>query len=110
MFEEIVSNIVNTTITSFDFTYCVIVNIVTYITITFINDACKHSINTWFKRLIFGIVAIILAILYCLCGSEYKTILNSVIIAPVSWSWIFKPICNKLNIDYKKDNNLNDII
>ena len=30
-------------------------------------------------------------------------IFNSCIIAPVSWSWIAKPILNKLGIDYKKD-------
>lgn len=99
--EEVISTIVNNTINSFDFPFCVTVNIATYMFIkafTDIND--KNKISTWHKRIIFLIVSIISAIIYCLTGSEIKTIFNSVILAPVSWSWIFKPICDKLNVGY----------
>jgi hypothetical protein len=110
MIEEVISNIVNTTIASFDFPYCVIVNILTYITIKFINARNPRLLGTWNKRLVFFIVSVLVAIVYCSNGSDYKIIFNSIILAPVSWSWIFKPICNKLNIGYKLDKELNDIL
>lgn len=99
--EEIISTIINNTINSFDFSFCIIVNVATYMFIkafTDIND--KHKISTWKKRIIFLIVSIISAIIYYFAGGEIKTIFNSFILAPVSWSWIFKPLCDKLNIGY----------
>lgn len=110
MIEEVISNIVNTTIASFDFPYCVIVNLSTYITIKVVNAKSPKLLNTWGKRLVFFIVSILVAIVYCSSGSDYKIIFNSIILAPVSWSWIFKPICNKLNIGYKLDKELNNIL
>lgn len=99
--EEIISTILNNTINNFDFPFCITVNIATYLTIKTITDYKKKSrISTWNKRLIFLIISIIISIIYYLTGSELKTILNSFILAPVSWSWIFKPICDKLNIGY----------
>lgn len=99
--EEVISTIVNNTINSFDFTFCITVNIATYITIKTIIDYKKKSkISTWNKRLIFLIISTIISTIYCFTGSDIKTIFNSFIIAPVSWSWIFKPICDKLNIGY----------
>ena len=99
--EEVISTIINNTINSFDFTFCIAVNVATYITIKLITDYKKKSkVSTWNKRLIFLIISIIIAIIYYLTGSDPKTVLNSFILAPVSWSWIFKPICDKLNIGY----------
>lgn len=98
---EAISIIINNTISSFDFPFCISVNIATYIIIKLITDYKKKSkISTWNKRLIFLIISTIIATIYCLTGSEPKMILNSFILAPVSWSWIFKPICDKLNIGY----------
>lgn len=110
MLEEVISNIINTTIASFDFPYCVIVNLLTYLTIKVINARNTKLLQTWGKRLVFFIVSILVATVYCSNGSDYKIIFNSIILAPVSWSWIFKPICNKLNIGYKLDKELNDIL
>lgn len=99
--EEAISIIVSNTINSFDFPFCITVNIATYITIkTITNYKKKGKVSTWNKRLIFLIMSTIIATIYCLTGSEPKTILNSFILAPVSWSWIFKPICDKLNLGY----------
>lgn len=99
--EEIVSIIVNNTISSFDFSFCITVNIATYIIIKYITDNKKKSkISTWNKRIIFLIVSSLIASIYCITGSDIKTIFNSFILAPVSWSWIFKPICDKFNIGY----------
>lgn len=99
--EEAISTIVNNTINSFNFPFCITVNIATYITIKTITDYKKKSkVSTWNKRLIFLIISAIISTIYCLTGSDIKTIFNSFILAPVSWSWIFKPICDKLNIGY----------
>lgn len=99
--EEIISTIVNNIINSFDFSFCISVNIATYIVIkTITNYKKKGKISTWNKRLIFIIISTIIAIIYCLTGSEVRTVFNSFILAPVSWSWIFKPICDKLGVGY----------
>ena len=110
--EEIISTIVNNIINSFDFSFCITVNIATYLVIkTITNYKKKGKVSTWNKRLIFLAVSIILAIIYYLTGSEVKTILNSFILAPVSWSWIFKPICDKCNIGYNtKDGVLTSVL
>lgn len=102
--EDIITTITTNLITNFDFAFCATVNIATYLVIKAIID-CTNSdkINTWIKRLVFIIVSLIIASIYWLAGSDIKVIFNSFIIAPVSWSWIFKPICNKLNIDYKSN-------
>ena len=99
--EEVISTMITNTLSSFDFSFCIIVNIATYIVIKLITDCKKKGkVSTWNKRLIFLIVSIIIATIYGLTGSEPKTILNSFILAPVSWSWIFKPIFDKLNVGY----------
>ena len=99
--EEVILTIVNSIINSFDFTFCITANIATYITIKTITDYKKKGkVSTWNKRLIFLIISAIISTIYCLTGSDIKTIFNSFILAPVSWSWIFKPICDKLNIGY----------
>ena len=104
--EEVISTIINSVISSFDFTFCIIVNIATYLIIKAIITTDKFFTSTWFKRVVFLIVCTIISLVYYVTGSDIKIIVNSFILAPISWSWIFKPICNKLNIDYKiKDNN-----
>ena len=105
--EEIISIIVNNTINNFDFTFCIAVNIATYIVIKTITDYKKKSkVSTWNKRLIFLGISLLVAIIYCLTGSEVKTVFNSFILAPVSWSWIFKPICDKLGVGYNAKINV----
>ena len=63
------NEIISQTIQSFDFGYCLVVNVLTYIII----QVLKHynvTLNTW------------------------------AILAPVSWSWIFKPLCKTFKVDY----------
>lgn len=104
--EELILNIINNTINNFDISFCIIVNIATYLSINAINNIKKdNKLTTWNKRVIFLFVSIIIAIIYCIIGSDYKIIFNSLILAPVSWSWIFKPICVKFKIDYNKNKN-----
>ena len=101
MINEIIINIINNTISSFDIPFCITINIATYLIVNIINEIKQTTkLTTWNKRIIFLFASIIIGTIYCLLGSDYRTILNSVILAPVSWSWIFKPICAKLKIDY----------
>lgn len=104
MFEQTIIDAINTTLQSFDLTYCLVVNLFTYLIVQRFNiDDTVSNLNTWQKRLVFSIVCIIVAVVYYLTGNSIKVLFNSIILAPVSWSWIFKPICNKLNIGYSKD-------
>lgn len=99
--EETILTIINNTISSFDFSFCISVNVATYIVIKLITDYKKKGkVSTWNKRLVFLIVSTIIATIYCLTGSEIRIVFNSFILAPVSWSWIFKPICDKLGVGY----------
>ena len=103
---EYISQIVNTTIESFDFSFCVAVNILTYFIIKLIDELNgSKKVATWTKRCIMLISVICISIAYYITESNPKLIINSAILAPVFWSWIGKPICNKLNIDYRKDDN-----
>ena len=103
---EYISQIINITIESFDFGFCVAVNILTYLIIKFIDELNgSRKVSTWAKRGVMLIVVIIISIVYYFTGSNPKLIINSAILAPVFWSWIGKPICDKLNIGYRKDDD-----
>ena len=40
---------------------------------------------------------------------DIRVLINSIILAPISWSWVFKPIAKRMNWDYKDfDNKLNN--
>lgn len=99
--EEIFQNSIDGLINSFDFTYCVIVNVLAYLIISTTIMIRKQDIGTWIKRLILIGASLIVGIIYYIFDYNTQIIINSFILAPVSWSWIMKPICNKLHIDYK---------
>ena len=103
---EYISQIINTTIESFDFGFCVAVNILTYLIIKLIDELNgSRKVTTWTKRGVMLIAVIVISITYYIIGSNPKLIINSAILAPVFWSWIGKPICDKLNIGYRKDDD-----
>lgn len=106
---EIINNIIETTIYSFDFTYCILVNISTYTIIKTLDDINgDKNVPIWTKRMVLLISVAIISIIYYFINFDTKLILNSAILAPVSWTWIFKPICKKFKIDYKQiDKQLN---
>lgn len=100
MIEEMIQKVFN----NFDFTFILIVNVLTYILINvvdYLNGA--KVVSTLMKRALLVCSIVIVAGCYLYIGDyENKIILlNSAIVAPVSWSWIIKPICKKYNIDYK---------
>ena len=103
---EYISQIINTTIESFDFGFFFFFNILTYLIIKFIDEVNgSKKVSTWTKRGVMIISVITISIAYYIIGNNPKLIINSAILAPVFWSWIGKPICNKLNIGYRKDDD-----
>lgn len=100
---EIISNTIQTTLDSFDFAFCIIVNVLTYLIITVANELKSPKVLTkWNKRLVLIAVILLTGVAYYFVKSDIRTIINSAILAPVFWSWILKPICKKFDIDYKK--------
>ena len=98
---EILNNIIETTLNSFDFTYCIVVNLLTYVIIKLVDEARKRKTNIWIKRAILLFVISSTGVLYYVFNEDVKLILNSAILAPVFWSWLMKPLCKKFKIDYK---------
>ena len=100
--ETYLSQLIDLTLQSFDFGFCIVVNILTYLIIKIIDSKKNKSLTKWQKRLVLLSAILILSIVYYFIGSDLKLIVNSSILAPVFWSWIAKPICDKLGIDYRK--------
>lgn len=101
---SLVEEFINIFTSNFDIPYMLSVNVLTYTIIKLLDELNgKKKINTWTKRLVMIISSIILITLYNIYGNYENLIIliNSSIIAPVSWSWIFKPILKKLKLDYK---------
>lgn len=92
-------------VTNFDFALMLVINVITYGVIKFIDDVNGDKVpTTWQKRIVFLITAIVLGIIYKYCTDvPIRIIINSCIIAPVAWSWLAKPIAIKFGIDYKKN-------
>lgn len=100
---DIIQNIVNLIINSFDFGYCVIINVATYLVIKLIDELNGDKVvPVWGKRLVLISSILVIGTTYYFIDHNPKLLLNSSILAPVFWTWILKPICKKLDIDYKK--------
>lgn len=99
---EIINNIIQTTIHSFDFVYCLIVNILTYAVIKIIDEIRKNKLKTWVKRIVLLCCILSTGVVYWSLGKNLELLINSAILATVSWDLVFKPICTKLGIDYTK--------
>lgn len=100
--EQIISQLIS----NFDFALMLIINIITYFVIKFIDEANgDKQPTTWQKRIVFLIVAIIVGVIYKVTTNiSINIIINSCIVAPVAWSWLAKPIASKFGIDYKQKN------
>lgn len=103
---DFVNQIVDSIVQSFDFGYCVAVNILTYIIIKIFDKRKEKHLSTWQKRVVLLVCIVVLSVIYYFIGADMRIVANSIILAPVSWSWIFKPMCRLFNIDYKKFNVL----
>lgn len=99
-----IEDIVSTTFESFDFSFCIAVNVLTYLIIKLIDDCNgQQTTSSWTKRLVMLCCVILVGVFYYITETNLRLIMNSAILAPVFWSWIGKPICKKLDIDYNKD-------
>lgn len=103
--ERLIDFIVNQIMTNFDFSYMVVVNILTYLFIKFIDTANgDKAVSILVKRLMLIISIVLVTGVYILSGYDNKIVLlNSAIAAPVAWSWIFRPIVVKFGIGYKRN-------
>lgn len=103
--ERLIDFIVNQIMTNFDFAYMVVVNILTYLFIKFIDTANgDKAVSILVKRLMLIISIVLVTGVYILSGYNNKIVLlNSAIAAPVAWSWIFRPIVVKFGIGYKRN-------
>lgn len=102
--EQIIFQLIN----NFDFALMLIINVVTYFIIKIIDEFNGDKLpTTWQKRIVFVISAILVGIIYKYTTNiSINVIINSCIIAPVAWSWLAKPIAQRLGIDYKHKNLL----
>lgn len=98
--------IIHQLIQSFDFAFILIVNVLTFIIIKILDELNgTKRVTTWNKRMCYLIVAIIASFTYIhLCNADARIIINSAIVAPITWSWLAKPIAGKFGIDYRKYN------
>lgn len=96
--------IINQIISNFDFAYMFVVNILTYILIKIVDWANGDKVvPIWQKRLLLVISIIIVTCVYISVEYDNKIILvNSSIVAPIAWSWILRPIFNKLGAGYRQ--------
>lgn len=92
---------------SFDIIYILMINIVTYFlikTVDYFNGDKKVPVLT--KRIFLVLATIIMFCIYKYNNyDDALRLINSSIAAPVIWTWILKPIINKLKIGYKQDNS-----
>ena len=100
---EQINNILEQVISNFDFAYMISINTLTYIIIKFIDFVNgERPVKRWAKKLV-----LVLSTIFCCIIYKYFTditnsvLINSTILAPVAYSWIFKPILKKLNINYR---------
>lgn len=106
--EQIIDYIINNILSNFDFRYMLSVNVLTYIIIKVIDELNKEKkVSTLIKRVVLVISIVLISIVYKLIGYDNNIeLVNSAILAPVFWSWIAKPICSKLGINYKQINDV----
>lgn len=103
-FGNILSEILRTTATSFDFAFVICVNVLAYLVIKLVDKLNGNKVvSTWNKRVITLVCAVLMGIIYfSLKLGDVKVVLNSIILSFVFWSWIMKPILGFFKIDYKK--------
>ena len=98
-----IENIIDYTINNFNFGYIISINVLAYFIIQLIGYFAKKKINKGVKIVVTCICSICMFLLYGEISDITKDVLiNSTIVAPISWDWIIKPIAKKLNIDYKE--------
>lgn len=100
---EYIDRIIDIILNNFDFAYMLIVNLLTYFVIKFVDIVNKEKpVSTLVKRIVLIVVIILCGFAYWSAGVEVAKLINSSILAPVAYSWIFRPILIKLGVGYKQ--------
>lgn len=99
--------IVNRILENFDFSYMLVINILTYIMIKVIDYANGEKIlSTLMKRVCLCCSILLVSIIYWVVGYEnYTCLVNSAIASPVFYSWCLKPILKHYKIGYNDLSN-----
>ena len=92
---DIINIVFSDILNHFNFSY-----IFSIVILTYINKDKK--VSTWSKRIVLTISIIFITAAYIFSGyKDYITLLNSAIFSPVFYSWLLKPILDKLGVGYK---------
>lgn len=102
---EYIGSLIDSIISNFDFAFMIVVNIIVFYTIKFIDKfRGGNGITRNHKRIITVISTCMLICIYTFIAKYENTIvlINSAILAPISWNIIIKPVLKSLGIDYSK--------
>lgn len=96
--DELISQVIS----NYNFNLILSINIISYLIIQLLHKIMFTPKGI--KILITIVVSIAAGILYhFISDTSTEVLVNSVILAPLAWDWVFKPILNKIGIDYKED-------
>ena len=96
--EEILSQLIS----NYNFTFILSINIISYLIIQLLH--LKIFTKRGIKIGVTVIVSIIMGIIFhFISDTPTEVLVNSAILAPLAWDWVFKPILNKIGVDYKND-------
>ena len=91
-------------IDNFDFAYIIVTNLFIYFLIKLADIVNGNKkVPLLHKRVLtlVGIIVMFVAYYFSNYGNVI-VLINSSIAAPVTWSWVLKPLFNKLKMSYKK--------
>mgnify|MGYP003315978429 CR=1 FL=1 len=99
------NGIINSIIGNFDWAYMLSVNVLTYIITKLIDTSVKFKTPSWLKKLVSLFSVISVAGCYYLIDKtlSLRILLNSAILAPVAWDFVFKPLLDRIGLNYKDE-------
>ena len=96
--EQLISQLIS----NYNFNLILSINIISYLIIQLLHRIMFTPKGI--KILITIIVSIAMGVIYHFISDiSTEVLVNSVILAPLAWDWVFKPILNKIGVDYKDD-------
>lgn len=96
--EQLISQLIS----NYNFNLILSINIISYLIIQLVHKIMFTPKGI--KILITIIVSIATGVLYhFISDTSTEVLVNSIILAPLAWDWVFKPILNKIGVDYKDD-------
>lgn len=105
---EYIGSLIDSVIANFDFAFMLVVNIITYYAVKGIDKFNgNNGVTRTHKRIITLVSTFVLILVYTFIANYENTIvlINSAILAPISWNIVIKPILKSLGIDYSKIQN-----